>query len=72
MARKRRFTIPGVPQHVIQRGHNREPCFYSDDDYHRYHRDLREAAEKNLAAINYRGQSTDNANKKPGSESNCF
>ncbi len=29
MSRKTRFVIPGVPQHVIQRGHNREPCFYS-------------------------------------------
>jgi hypothetical protein len=24
MPRKPRFTIPGVPQHVIQRGHNRD------------------------------------------------
>jgi len=28
MARQPRFTIPGIPQHVIQRGNNREPCFY--------------------------------------------
>ena len=27
MSRKTRFVIPGVPQHVIQRGNNREPCF---------------------------------------------
>lgn len=30
MARKPRFLLPGVPQHVIQRGNNREPCFYAD------------------------------------------
>ena len=51
MARKPRFTIPGVPQHVIQRGHNREPCFYAQEDYYRYHRDLLDAAERNVAAI---------------------
>jgi len=51
MARKPRFTLPGVPQHVIQRGNNREPCFYGVADYDRYLHDLREAAEKNNAAI---------------------
>lgn len=51
MARKLRFTIPGVPQHVIQRGHNREPCFYSKEDYIKYCYTLHEAAEKNGAVI---------------------
>jgi len=35
MARKPRFNLPGVPQHVIQRGNNREPCFYAESDYQR-------------------------------------
>ena len=30
MPRKPRFTLPGVPQHVIQRGNNREPCFLNN------------------------------------------
>lgn len=47
MARKPRFNLPGVPQHVIQRGNNREPCFYGDGDYQRYLGDLREAADRN-------------------------
>lgn len=51
MARKPRFTISGVPQHVIQRGHNRESCFYSKEDYIKYCYTLHEAAEKNGAAI---------------------
>jgi putative transposase len=51
MSRKPRFILPGVPQHVIQRGHNREPCFYVTDDYRRYCRDLQEAAGKNQAQI---------------------
>jgi putative transposase len=25
--------LPGVPAHVVQRGHNREPCFFDDQDY---------------------------------------
>jgi len=51
MARQPRFTLPGVPQHVIQRGNNREPCFYSNDDYSRYLQDLHDAAVKNQTAI---------------------
>ena len=27
MARRPRFNLVGVPQHVIQRGNNREACF---------------------------------------------
>jgi len=51
MARKPRFILPGVPQHIIQRGHNREPCFYALDDYWRYRSDLQEAANANQVAI---------------------
>lgn len=47
MARKPRFSLPGVPQHVIQRGNNRDPCFFAEDDYHRYLVDLREALDRN-------------------------
>ena len=51
MARQPRFTIPGIPQHIIQRGNNREPCFYAEEDYLRYRHDLTEAAKKNQAII---------------------
>ena len=51
MSRKPRFLLPGIPQHVIQRGHNREPCFYAQADYHRYQKNLHEAADKNQASI---------------------
>ncbi len=51
MPRKPRFNLPGVPQHVIQRGNNREPCFYTGVDYFRYLNDLRDAATKNCVAI---------------------
>jgi len=46
MARKPRFNLPGIPQHVIQRGNNREPCFYADQDYRRYLDDLFECSTK--------------------------
>jgi putative transposase len=36
----------GIPQHVIQRGNNREPCFYAEQDYRRYLDDLRKVAKK--------------------------
>ena len=51
MARLPRFTIPGIPQHIIQRGNNREPCFYAEEDYIRYRDNLLEAANKNQAII---------------------
>jgi putative transposase len=51
MARKPRFNLTGIPQHVIQRGNNREPCFYTEDDYYRYLHDLEESAQKNQCAI---------------------
>jgi putative transposase len=47
MPRKPRFNLVGIPQHVIQRGNNREPCFYAEQDYRRYLDDLTEAAKKN-------------------------
>jgi putative transposase len=43
---KPRFNIPGIPQHVIQRANNREPCFFSEDDYYRCLDDLTVSAEK--------------------------
>ena len=29
-----RLNLPGVPQHVVQRGNNHDPCFYVADDLH--------------------------------------
>lgn len=46
MPRKPRFNLVGIPQHVIQRGNNREPCFYSEQDYRRYLDDLKTSASK--------------------------
>lgn len=46
MARKPRFNLVGLPQHVIQRGNNREPCFFAEQDYRYYLNCLKEVAEK--------------------------
>jgi putative transposase len=51
MSRKPGFNLIGLPQHVIQRGNNREPCFYAEADYCRYLHDLKEAADKNQCAV---------------------
>ena len=57
MSRKPGFNQIGIPQHVIQRGNNREPCFYAEVDFYRYLHDLKEAALKNQCAVIIRGQS---------------
>ena len=36
MPRRPRVVLPSVPLHVIQRGNNRQACFYTDDDYRLY------------------------------------
>lgn len=36
MARQPRLDLPGIPQHVVQRGNNRLPCFPDDADRRRY------------------------------------
>ena len=51
MARKRRIALPGVPQHVIQRGNNRQACFYSELDYHFYLDCMKKAADKFNCAV---------------------
>ena len=36
MPRRKRNYLPGMPYHVVQRGNNRERCFYGADDYAAY------------------------------------
>ena len=44
MARQPRLDVPGIPQHVVQRGNNRLPCFLDADDRRRYLQLLRESS----------------------------
>lgn len=46
MPRMGRLTIPNYPHHVIHRGHNRQPLFASDDDYHYFLDNLAEWKNK--------------------------
>ena len=43
MARLPRLDLPGIPQHIVQRGNNRLPCFLDDVDRLRYLQLLEEA-----------------------------
>ena len=46
MPRKVRFFLPGVPVHIVQRGHSREAVFFEDNDYLAYLRWLKEGAAR--------------------------
>lgn len=51
MPRKPRYYLAGVPCHVIQRGHNREPCFAAPEDFRYYLQCLREACQTYEAEV---------------------
>lgn len=51
MARLPRLNLPGFAQHVIQRGNNREACFYAESDYKAYLTFLKDAAATHQVAI---------------------
>jgi len=47
--RRPRLRVADVPFHVIQRGNNRQACFFRDEDYQRYLDDLRTQARKDVS-----------------------
>jgi putative transposase len=51
MARMGRYFVAGQPLHVIQRGNNRQPIFFDDQDYGLYHEWLAFAAREHGCAI---------------------
>lgn len=51
MPRRARLSVPGIPWHIIQRGHNRSACFYAEEDRLRYLQLLKELAAKFDCAI---------------------
>jgi len=46
MPRRPRLSLPNVPMHLIQRGNNRQACFFAEEDYRFYLGWLREYASK--------------------------
>lgn len=51
MARLPRYVIPGQPQHIIQRGNNRQVIFAADADYQFFRDALVEASDKHGLAV---------------------
>ena len=51
MPRQPRINLPDVAQHVIQRGNNKEPCFFNADDYAMYLSKMEEYSKKYDVAI---------------------
>ncbi len=45
MPRKPRFYLPGVPAHVMQRGHNRNNIFFENKDYREYLKILKKVSD---------------------------
>ena len=68
MPRRPRLILPNIPMHIIQRGNNRQACFFADEDYCFYLDWLKEFAGKTGCRVhayvlirNNRGQTTVNA-----------
>lgn len=36
MPRTARIVLPNTPHHIVQRGHNKQPVFFEEDDYEAY------------------------------------
>ena len=51
MPRRARLSIAGIPWHIIQRGNNRSACFFMEDDYRYYLRNLHELSRQHGCAI---------------------
>ncbi|MDC8759289.1 transposase [Janthinobacterium fluminis] len=51
MPRRARLVLPNVALHLIQRGNNRQPCFFADADYRVYLRWLAEHADASACRI---------------------
>ena len=46
MPRTARVVLPNTPHHIVQRGHNRQVVFVSDEDYQYYLENLRGSNDK--------------------------
>ncbi len=51
MARQPRYVLPGHPQHVIQRGNNKDVIFCAEEDYRFYLEALSDACERFGASV---------------------
>ena len=51
MARLPRLNLPNIPQHVVQRGNNRQVSFFNETDYAVYLDKLKEYSQKFKVAV---------------------
>ena len=51
MPRRPRIQLDKVPLHIVQRGHNREACFFGEEDYQSYLHWLGEALAEHECAL---------------------
>lgn len=51
MPRRPRIHLDGVPVHLVQRGHNRQPCFFAEADYQAYLEWMGDAARHTGCAL---------------------
>ena len=51
MPRRPRIHLAGLPLHIVQRGHNREACFFAEEDYHAYRHWLGEALKDSACVL---------------------
>jgi putative transposase len=51
MPRRPRLVLPNIPLHIIQRGNNRQNCFYAKQDFHLYLEWLEKYAKETGCAV---------------------
>ncbi|MGH8654350.1 MAG: transposase [Gammaproteobacteria bacterium] len=51
MPRHPRVHLDGIPLHIVQRGYNREPCFFGEEDYVTYLHWLGEALKQTSCSL---------------------
>ena len=51
MPRRPRIHVAGLPIHLVQRGHNRDACFFANEDFEAYRDWLDEALNKTGCAL---------------------
>ncbi|MGH8507819.1 MAG: transposase [Gammaproteobacteria bacterium] len=51
MPRRPRVHLDGIPLHIVQRGRNREPCFFGEEDYSTYLHWLGEALKGTSSSL---------------------
>ena len=51
MPRRTRIHLAAVPLHIVQQGHNRDACFFGEDDYLHYRHWLGEALQATGCAL---------------------